>query len=181
MFMWLGIDVDDQLQEIKKEASIIENKLYFLHSNLTIPFHISLKMSFNVDEQLFDHIMTDVINIYKRFHSFEIEVKGIENNDTICWIKMKENQTLNEIHDILNDFLLKKYHIPLHEYDLDYQFHTTLFMDEDKDKVSKAYQLIQHAPVPKVLRVNKMIIGRSPNGALGTYHVFKEYLLDDGI
>lgn len=178
MFIWLGIDVDNQLLEIKKKANIIEKELNFNHSNFTLPFHISLKMSFNLDDSLFEKVLDDVLSIYQAIKPFEVEVKGIENNHTICWIRMKENEKLNEIHDLLNKHFLEKYNIPLHEYDLDYLFHTTLFMDEDENKINQAYLLIKNSSLPKLLRVNKMIIGGSPSGALGTYKVFKEITLD---
>lgn len=179
MYIWLGIDVDNQLLEVKKKAHIIEKELNFKHSNFTLPFHISLKMSFNLDESLFENVLSDVISIYQEIKPFEVEVKGIENNHTICWIKMKENEKLNAIHDLLNKHFLEKYNIPLHEYDLDYLFHTTLFMDEDENKINQAYLLIKKAQLPKVLHVNRMIIGGSPTGTLGTYKVFKEIILDN--
>ncbi len=177
MYLWLGINVDQQLSEVKERVKDIEQKLNFSHSNFTLPFHISLKMSFPIEDNCFEMITNDIQKIYQNIHPFNVEVQGIEYKDTICWIKMKENKNLDEIHDLLNEFLLKKYSIPLHEYDLDYQFHTTLFMDDDSAKVKQAYQFIKDAHVEKVLKINKMIIGGSMSGTLGTYKVYKEYLL----
>ena len=71
-------------------------------------------------------------------------------------------------------FCSKKYGVPLHEYDMDYKFHTTLFMDSDTDKMNAAYDAIKNEPVPKTLRADRFIIGTSPSGALGTYSVYKE-------
>lgn len=177
MYGWIGIDVDSQLSEIKAKASVIERKLGFLHSNFTLPFHISLKMPFDIEDELWGKIVEDVLGIFQTLQPFEVEVSGIEYLETICWIKMKDNQKLSEAHKLLYDFLLRKYDVPLHEYDLDYQFHTTLFMDDDKSKVLEAYNSIKNEPLPKVLKINKLIIGSSPNGALGTYQVNKEFLL----
>ncbi len=177
MYIWLGIDIDDQLLEVKTKVSAIEKQLHFLHSNFTLPFHISLKISFPIDDSLYETVIQDLTNIYKNIHSFDVEVKGVEYHQTICWIKMKENKLLNEIHDILNHIFLEKYKVPLHEYDLDYQFHTTLFMDEDEKKVHQGYQFIRDISLPQILKVNKLIVGTSPNGKLGTYHVIKEYML----
>ena len=174
MYIWLGIDVDSQLNEIKQEAKRVEREIGFIHSNFTLPLHISLKISFKIDDNLVDKLISDISNFFNTIKPFDIQVEGIEYDQTITWIRMKNNQSLNLIHDELNKFLLEKYDIPLHEYDLDYKFHTTLFMDDDSCKVKKAYDLIKTFEVPLTLRANKFLIGKSKEGKLGTYKVFKE-------
>ena len=49
MYVWVGIDVDSQLQKIKSKTRKLEQDIGFLHSNLTLPLHISLKMPFEID------------------------------------------------------------------------------------------------------------------------------------
>ena len=174
MYIWLGINVDDQLCDLRSKAIDIEHKLGMKNSCYTLPMHISLKISFPVSDELFDSVVADVEEVYYSHQSFDVEVNGVENENVIVWIRMKENEKLNAIHDELNELLLKKYGVPLHEYDMDYKFHTTLFMDNDPDKLNAAYDKVKNEPVPGKLRVNSFVTGISQSGALGTYSVYKE-------
>jgi 2'-5' RNA ligase len=174
MYIWLGINVNDQLLDIRRRAESIEREMGAENSCYTLPMHVSLKISFDVDENKFDGILEDVTKMFSCVKPFDVDVRGIENETVIVWIRMEENERLNAIHDQLNDLLLEKYGVPLHEYDRDYKFHTTLFMDSDADKLQKAFDQIKDEPLPRVLRVNKFVIGTSPNGHLGTFSVYKE-------
>lgn len=174
MYLWLGINVDNQLQDIQKIAKKIEKEIGFENSNFTLPWHISLKMSFYIQKEQYSAIIDDIICFYQSIQPFEIEVKGIEYDQNICWIMMKENQFLNQIHDQLNQMLLEKYHIPLHEYDLDYKFHTTLFMDKDENKVKEAFNAIKDRKIPSKLHAFLFVIGSSDSGKLGSYRLTHE-------
>ena len=176
MYIWIGIDVDKQLQELKEKAKSIETKIGFERSNFTLPYHISLKISFEIDDCNLGQIVNDISDIYSEIEPFYIDVKEIEHHNTIVWIMMLKNRSLYRLHDRLNNFLLEKYNIPLHEYDTDYKFHTTLFMDDNSNKVSDAYEEIKDCRIPKRLLANKFVIGTSPNGEFGTYKVIKEII-----
>ena len=62
---------------------------------------------------------------------------------------------------------------PRHEYDLDFMFHTTLFMDDDTEKVAKAYEKVKDISVPDKLVASRFVIGTSESGDLGTYKIHK--------
>ncbi len=175
MYIWVGIDVDGQLSPIKERAKTVERAIGFVNSNFTLPLHISLKISFRVEEALADRVMEDILLLYREVTPFSLPVKGLENEDTIAWIRMGESEELNLLHDRLNEMLLTRYRIPLHEYDTDYKFHTTLFMDNDTKKVKRAYDAVKDTPPPHSLQVKRLIIGTSPTGALGSYHVVKAH------
>jgi 2'-5' RNA ligase len=174
MYVWIGINVNDQLLALRNEAKKIEDSIGFSTSCYTLPYHISLKISFAVDDNLYPSVVDDILTYYKKIKPFEIYIKGIENEQTISWIRMQDNDKLNQIHDDLNLLLLNKYGIPYHEYDLDYKFHTTLFMDSDSEKVMVAYNQIKEMELPNSLLVNKMLIGASKTGALGSFSVTHE-------
>ena len=171
MYIWIGIDVNDQLEALRSRGKEIEDKIGFSNSCYTLPYHISLKISFEVDNDIYSQVIMDILNYYNTINPFELDVRGIENEGTIAWIRMKENHILNQIHDDLDLLLLNKYGIPRHEYDLDYKFHTTLFMDSNSEKVMMAYDQIKGFELPKTLMVNKMLIGSSETGALGTFKI----------
>ena len=175
MYVWIGIDVDSQLLEIKERVREIENEIRFVNSVFTLPLHISLKISFAIEDNIFESVKNDLLSVFATTESFNIDVSGIEHENNICWIRMQRSAHLDTLHDKLNVILLEKYGVPLHDYDMDYKFHTTLFMDNDFVKVQQAYNELGNASVPSTLIANKFVIGTSESGALGTYKVVYEY------
>ena len=174
MYIWIGINVDDQLADIKPLIKAVEDKIGFEHSIFTLPFHVSLKISFEVSENAAPNIISDIAKIYGDTSPFELRVRGIEYEGNISWIRMIENEEIMALATRLNLFLKEKYQIPLHEYDLDFKFHTTLFMSDDGERVNKAYLSVKDTPVPRSLKVNRFLIGTSQCGELGTYKVIRE-------
>ena len=173
MYIWVGIDVDDQLEDIKCAAYEAEKEIGFQNSNFTLPLHISLKISFPVDDGIYLDVVQVLTEYFKALSPFEIDVKGIENETSIIWIRMSHNEVLNKIHDKLNSMLLDSYGVGLHEYDMDYKFHTTLFMENNDEKIGFAYDKVKNVKIPEKLIANKFVIGISDTGALGTYRVFR--------
>ncbi len=171
MYIWLGIDLDNQLGSLKTKAQKIEKDLNFKIQNHTLPYHISLKISFYVEDSILNSVIDDCIAIYKDAPSFTLNTGDIENEHIIVWLRMKESEELNIIHDRLNDMLLSKYSVPLHEYDLDYKFHTTLFMGEDEGKIDRAYELLKNEIPPQKLYIKNFCIGISENGDFGTFEL----------
>ena len=171
MFVWVGIDVDSQYNEIKTVSKEIDEKLCFKHSCFTLPMHISLKISFEIDENQYESVEKTILSVYENIKPFEIPVKRVENHGNICWIRMWDNASLNALSAQINDILAEKHGIPLHEYDLDFQFHTSLFMDDDRGKVDAAYNQVKDVKLPEKLIANRFVIGTSESGRLGTYKV----------
>lgn len=171
MYIWTGIDVDSQLTEVKSQVKALEESIGFNNSNFTLPFHISLKISFEVDDAIYPDVVNTIIEYYKILKPFDIEVSGIEIENVIVWLRMKGSEIINKIHDDLDRILMEKYGVPRHEYDLDYKFHTTFFMDSDEEKISSAYREIKDIKIPSSLYVDSFLIGASETGALGTYKV----------
>ena len=174
MYIWVGVEVESQIVEIKKSAFEIEKKIGFENSNFTLPMHISLKISFPVDDSVANDVIYDIEQLYYGITPFEIDVDRIECYENISWIRYKQNDKINEIHDRLNEMLFEKYGVGLHEYDCDYKFHTTLFMENNEEKIRSAYEMIKNACLPKMIFVNKLLVGVSESGKLGSYRVIKE-------
>ena len=172
MYIWVGIDMDSQLQEIKAKTMEAEQRIGFSHSNFTLPLHVSLKISLLVEEGQFDAVVKEISEIYQSTEAFAVGVKSIDWEETIAWIRMEECAALNQLSLCLNTMLREKFGIPLHEYDLDYKFHTTLFMDDDKEKVKEGYESVNDCPVPSTLLARRFVIGVSETGALGTYRIY---------
>lgn len=177
-YIWLGINVDEQLSFLWEPVRAIEQRVK-VSNPLSLPFHISLKISFPVDSNRAEEVSEAVEAYYRSLSPFTIPVKGIEHHDNIVWIRMAENEVLNRIHNELNVLLEEKFGVGLHEYDRDYLFHTTLFMDEDSAKMEAAFQVIKDTSLPTVLEGREFLIGCSDSGELGTYRVVKRIPASD--
>ncbi len=177
MYIWLGINVHEPLIAAYERAKEVACKLCLEQSCTTLPFHVSLKISFPVTEEQFDSVVDTVEDYFSTIRPFSVEVAGMEVEDTIAWIRMRRNPDLDRIHDDLNRMLLEQYGVPLHEYDTDYKYHTTLFMDDDPQKIAAAAAQMDGIPLPDVLTVNRLLLGCSPTGKVGTYRVYREYPL----
>lgn len=173
MFVWVGINVEDQLKEVRMAVDSVFEKIDISNVTCQLPLHISLKISFEIENKLFESVLTDILDIYNAQKTFEIKIKGIEKHENIEWIRMYSNEQLEALATSLNMMLKDKYGIPLHEYDLDFIFHTTLFMDDDADKINAANELLGNVYLPQTLEANTFVIGTSETGKNGTYRVYK--------
>ena len=173
MFVWVGINVEDQLKETRMAVDGVFEKIDISNVTCQLPLHISLKISFEIENELFDSVLNDIISIYEAQKPFEIDVKGIEKHENIMWVRMYSNAEIEALATSLNTILKEKYGIPLHEYDLDFIFHTTLFMDDDAEKINVAHSLLGDVELPEALIANTFVIGTSETGKNGTYRVYR--------
>ena len=172
--LWAGIGVDEQFQAVHARVAALEEELGIANANPQMPFHISLKMSFPIETDRMDEVVRCLEDYYRTLPSFPIPVKGVEYHETIAWIRMAENETLNRIHDELDKMLFERFGVELHEFDRDFIFHTTLFMDDDTEKVRKGYEAMLGEAIPAVLQPEFFMIGASEAGVLGTYRIIRE-------
>ena len=173
MFVWVGINVENQLKEVRRAVDGVFEKIDISNVTCQLPLHISLKISFNIENELFDSVLNDILSIYDAQKPFEIDIKGVEKYENIIWIRMYSNAEVEALATKLNLMLKEKYGIPLHEYDLDFIFHTTLFMDNDAEKINTARTLLGDIALPETLVANRFVIGTSETGKNGTYRVYK--------
>ena len=179
MYIWVGADVDSQLGEIKDLTKKTEEALGIVPSTLTLPLHISLKISFCVDNRIVDDVIESLSEIYETIKPFYVRTKKIEHRGKLVWIRTKKSAKLDSIHNRLDKVLNEKHSVELHDFDRHYLFHTTLFMCEDKEKSGTAYEAVKEAPLPQKLRIDRLVIGQSPDGTAGTYKVIKTVCLED--
>ena len=173
MFVWVGINVEDQLKDVRRAVDGVFERIDISNVTCQLPLHISLKISFEIDRALFESVLGDITSVYEACEPFEIKVKGIEKFGNIEWIRMYSNEKAQALATALNMMLREKYGIPLHEYDLDFIFHTTLFMDDDAAKIDAAHGLLGDVRLPDALVANAFVIGCSETGENGTYRVYK--------
>lgn len=173
MFVWIGINVLDELSNVQTAGKLIEKELKTKSSFFNFPLHISLKISFEVAADTFGAVLKDISDIFENTEPFNVKPQKIERFDNIAWIRYTENDKLNALHDKICDTLSEKYGVVRHEYDNDYKFHTTLFMDEDARKVKAGYEKIKNVELPSLVLANKFCVGASPNGKLDTFDIAK--------
>lgn len=173
MFVWVGINIEEQLKETRRAVDGVFEKIDISNVTCQLPLHISLKISFEIENALFESVLDDITSMYKAHEPFEIAVRGIEKLENIEWIRMYSNEKVETLATELNAMLREKHGIPLHEYDLDFIFHTTLFMDDDAEKINAAHTLLGNLALPKNLIANTFVIGTSETGKNGTYRVYK--------
>ena len=173
MFVWVGINVEEQLKETRMAVDGVFEKIDISNVTCQLPLHISLKISFEIDNEIFNSVLNDIISIYQVQKPFKIDVKGIEKHENIMWIRMHSNKDLESLATDLNVMLKEKYNVPLHVYDLDFILHTTLFMDDDAEKINAAHTLLGDLVLPETLIANRFVIGKSETGKNGTYRVYK--------
>jgi 2'-5' RNA ligase len=173
MYIWLAIDVNEQLYHLRDKTVQLSKQLDSVNTALTLPLHISLRISFCVDDAIYDNVVKTIMEIYMKLSSFEMETSGIEKKENIIWLKIKENNQLKYIHQKVVDILYEEYNVEPHKFDREFLFHTTLFTDDNISKVNEAYKLLYMEEVPLRLVANRLIIGTSKTGLAGEYEVIK--------
>lgn len=171
MYIWTGIDLDKQLSSLRSAGQVIEGKLDFAIKAFDLPMHISLKISFYANEEAGEKIIKRIVSFYESLSAFDLETDRIEHEEGIVWLRYKQSSMLDSIHRRMNGFLQNEFGIELHPYDLDFKFHTTLFMDNDSAKTEKAYSLLGNPNYPEKVRINRYILGVSPDGSFNSYRI----------
>ncbi len=177
MYIWLAIDVNEQLNTLREKSAKVTQMLNSSNSALTLPFHISLRISFLVDDAISGAVIDRISKYYLTLSPFVISVQGIERKGNVVWIKMADNYELKKIHKDLVDILLMEYGVQPHDFDRSFIFHATLFMDNVGSKVDEAYSLFRQEMLPDKLMADKLVIGCSETGRAGEYRVVKEFEL----
>ena len=174
MYIWVAIDVNGQMPELREIAEHYVKGLVMSSPTLTLPFHISLKISFNIPNDRINEVVGDIIELCRSLTRFSISVKEIEQNGSIVWITMQENDELSYIHNKLDEMLLKKHGVVQHIFDKAFIYHTSLLIMDDENQARQAFDTLKNISIPKTLIANKIIIGSSIDGAPGTYSVNEE-------
>lgn len=174
MYIWVAIDVNEQVSKLREVAENYMNEQGLSSTTFTLPFHISLKISFQIPDDKFEDAVSDIREFYKSLKPFEIKTKGIERAGSIVWIAMQYSNELVDIHKELDEMMFKKYGVVQHDFDKDFQFHTSVLALNNEVDTLKAYDAIKDNDIPKTLRAESFIIGSSAEGLAGTYSVIEE-------
>ena len=115
--------------------------------------------------------LEDALSQETRFTAAFTEITRLNN---ILWCGVQENPRLRQLHQNLDFLLQTHWDVTPHPFDLDFQFHSTLFMDPDEAKLSQMLTMLQSYPMPRSFPVTTCLLGVSPNGTPGSYRVVRE-------
>ena len=177
MYIWFAIDINNQVLNLRKGAEKYANANQLVSPTFTLPFHISLKISCEIADELYQSIVNDVRDLYKDLGPLEIEVKKLEQCGNIIWLTMQDNFKLRSFHNLLDLLFLDKYDIEQHEFDKNFIFHTSVLILDNEKHLQSAFNEIRKLELPTTLIGDKIIIGSSLTGEAGTYTVNEEILL----
>ena len=174
MYIWVAIDINEQVSKLREVAENYMNEQGLSSTTFSLPFHISLKISFQISDDKFEDVVNDICGFYKSLKPFQITVKELERVGSIVWITMQDSTELVCIHKKLDEMLFEKYGVVQHEFDKDFKFHTSVLMINNEEQITKAFDAIKDTNIPEILRAEKFIIGSSVEGRAGTYSVIEE-------
>ena len=176
MYVWTGLifnkNDEDKIRQICKEVNYNYN---VNEQSFTLPQHISLKTSFNVEnyKEIIDYMK---LILKDTLLNIDIIITGISKlNNGVIWFDIEENNELRRIHNMLNEKLLEKYGIPLIKFDGNkFQFHSTIFQDESiDDRLNEMVEILKSKfKFPMIINVKEINFGISEIGTVGTFTVF---------
>ena len=171
MFIWSGINIEDQLPELKSRKAEIEGKLGITDTVVNLPLHVSLRISSQVEDEALQNLINAILEFYRSLEPIELLTDGIEREGNIIWLRFKENDEINSVHNRLCALMKERFDIPLHPFDLEFKYHTTLFLGISEDKLTSAYEMVKSVDLPKSVILNRPVIGASESGLAGTYKI----------
>ena len=156
------------------------NKKYLVNEqSFTLPQHISLKTSFFSDD--YEKIIDFISSLYENNPKMSLIVHNITMlSNKVIWLDILETNQLREMHNTLNKELNNKFDISLSGFDGEkFQFHSTLFQElEENEKFMSLYNdLKEEIQCPFNVEIDKVCIGISEMGKVGTYKVIEEIKL----
>lgn len=172
MYIWTAIDLEDQLCDLRSAAERASDKASAFNPALSLPFHISLKISCNIPDESVDRAVDIITEYFSGIRHFKIKPIEIQREGGIVWIRHEESNELADVHRWLVRLFEKGFGVPPHEFDLDFAYHTTLFYGDEVD-AEKAYDMLKNTPLPESLVCRSYLIGSSRSGKAGEYRVDK--------
>ena len=172
MYIWTALYIEDNLEELRDQTIRIGEEPGVKCPLTFLPLHVSLKISFPVEESRVDECVSVLCDYYSKLGPFSIEIEGYEMNDGIIWLRIKENERLIEIHRHLDDLMKSRFGAEPNALDHKFIYHCTLFVDSN-DKLASAMENLKKVTLPSKLLVREFLIGASETGLPGTYSVYK--------
>ena len=176
MYIWIACDISRELAELRKKCIEFNRDLHLSLVAFSLPQHVSLKISFEVEDTTAGEVIEALESYLSAQKSFKIYSPVPEIFSNILWLSFSQNEQLERLHRELDELLLSRFGVPRHEYDKCFKFHSTLFID-DGEYLAKMHERVSSLTIPSELLVDNFIIGISDSGKAGEYRVLKKITL----
>ena len=173
MYIWIACDVSEPLGFVREECIRKNSELCLSDVAFSLPQHISLKISFPVEDAIFEDVISAISKYLGEQSGFVLDEPKPELYGTILWLNFSSDSHLLRLHKELEELLLDGFGVPLHEFDKCFKFHSTLFIDTQKE-LMQMYDFVCGIKMPKCVEVHRFIIGISESGKIGEYRVLRE-------
>ena len=170
MYIWCAVDLEDQLAEVRRTVEAVCADVGGENPALTLPLHISLKISCEVDDLRFEEAVRVISAHFSGIRPFEIATEGIERQGGILWIRHCESDELCDLHDWLVELFREEYGVMPHAFDLCFAYHSSLYVG-DENKAIAIQERLSGMEIPDRLIADRFVIGCSESGKAGEYRV----------
>ena len=172
MYIWIGCKLPEEFEQEIRSICLAKNQEIGLDPvAFSLPQHISLKISFETERH--EEILEELPHFFEGQRPFGVEIREIQQNGNILWMTVGENAVLQQLHEKLDGHLMERLGIGQHLFDTCFQFHSTLFIDPDREKIGKMGESLTDVDLPRELMVERILIGTSASGKAGTYSVVR--------
>lgn len=173
MFVWIGCKLPENFEQELRSLCLSRNERLGLDTvAFSLPQHISLKISFETGRP--EAVLEGLAAWLGKQMPFSVHVRNPEQAGNILWLPIAENQELERLHSELDARLAREFDVPQHPFDKAFLFHSTLFMDEDADKIAAMRRLLADYPMERELQVDTFLLGLSETGKAGSYRVVRQ-------
>jgi 2'-5' RNA ligase len=173
MFVWIGCKLPwDFEQEIRTRCLELNRGIGLDTAAFSLPQHISLKISFETKQP--EAVLEDLSAWLGEQTAFAVHVRNPEQAGNILWLPVAENPHLKRLHQQLDHRLEQEFNVPQHPFDKQFLFHSTLFIDEDAEKITAMLHLLADDPMERELLVDTFLLGLSETGKAGSYRVVRQ-------
>ena len=75
MYIWVAVDVDQQLKGLRDQVVRITEAIHSDNSALTLPFHISLRISFQTEDSLCEEVVNRISDYFLTLSAFQVDIE----------------------------------------------------------------------------------------------------------
>lgn len=171
MYIWVALDLSSALSSLRSRAMLENRTIGLSEVAFSLPQHISLKISFSVDDGVSDQVIGAISEALKDIAPFSVALQGLERLSGLLWVRAREDMTLRTLHERLDTLLSEQFGIEQHPFDSAFAFHSTLFQDENEAGLDRMMTRLSDALLPACVTPDGFLIGISPSGKAGSFSV----------
>ncbi len=173
MYIWIGCKLPEIFeQEIRSRCLTLNEEIGLNTAAFSLPQHISLKISFETNRQ--EAVLEDLTAWLSGQAPFSVRIQNPVQAGKILWMPVSENRQLDRLHRELDARMESRFGVPQHPFDKTFLFHSTLFVDENTEKIAKMGEMLADCSIERELMVDTFLLGVSETGKAGSYRVVRQ-------